>query len=814
MSAMLKTASSLALKRDIPLSSFIPYAYLDDATTFVTKNGDMGRVLKIKGLPFEVTDLKKLTAHQARWAHFLQGLPLNMAVYVTGHRHPENVYPEGSFHSGFAYDFNAAYQKKWTNQPLYTNDFYVTLMVKGDIESRHKAMRWWKRPSQSAQDNIRYQHQEAQRERLDQWVEEARVLLKAYSPTLLGEVKRAGGVASKLLGFLGLFVNGNAEPLAYPLMDLSLYLPQQRVSTKHQLMEWSNGLNASGYGALLSIRDYGHDTDSNYLKEFLSSDFSWVSTHSFCREAEDAVIDKMKKCRARWRQVDEEGNSLSDNLTAAIDGVRSQYATFGWHHHTMMISAETKEKLKKALAQATDFYRRAELSVVRESLNLEAGFFAQMPGNFSHQARRALISHENFADFTPLYNYHHGYRDENHLGSALMLMESQGRTPLYVNFHARNAAANDSNPSTGHTLIVAPTGVGKTTLLCAMDAMSKKYKGRSIFFDRDNACELYVMAMDGLYIDIHPNKPTGFNPLQLPDTPENRAFLVHWLASLLSPHEALPQDALTEITDWVHRNYELPQEKRSLSTLSGFVPIDFPYRKQLAPWLRGQRAGEPDGVLAYLFDNPVDTLDFTQHDTIGFDLTHLLKKENLAFVASVQAYLFHRLRGEMNGQLMGIYCDEGWQSLDNPHFAEMLKEGLATWRKFNVYIVFITQLLESILNASIATSLMKNTATRIFLSNPDADYETHVNQAHLSEAEFTFITNPNTQYGEFLFKQKRESAIGRLNLSGLSDFLRIFSGNRQSIQVGRECRARFGEKAADWLPHFFEHYREEEKSWE
>src|SRR3546814_17366920 len=45
--------------------------------------------------------------------------------------------------------------------------------------------------------------------------------------------------------------------------------------------------------------------------------------------------------------------------------------------------------------------------------------------------------------------------------------------------------------------------------------------------------ELFVRAIGGRYDRIVAGQPTGFNPLAMPDTAVNRAFLRDWLAVLL-----------------------------------------------------------------------------------------------------------------------------------------------------------------------------------------------------------------------------------------------------------------------------------------
>ena len=258
------------------------------------------------------------------------------------------------------------------------------------------------------------------------------------------------------------------------------------------------------------------------------------------------------------------------------------------------------------------------------------------------------------------------YINQNHLGSALMMVESSSRTPLYINFHER-ASGKANDLSKGHTTIIAPSNAGKTTLMLALDAQSKKYHNHSFFFDRDRGCEIYVRAMGGYYTAIHPEEPTGFNPLALADTASNRDFLITWLASLLviSQDDILSAQELKLISNVIARNYTLPTEQRNLSTLAQFFPSQFSRLDHLQPWLRAVDANHTSGRLAYLFDHNQDQLTL-DHSMVGFDMTHLLDHEKPEVIFSVMIYLFHRLDSIMDGHLVGIYLDEGGQTLDNP----------------------------------------------------------------------------------------------------------------------------------------------------
>lgn len=251
----------------------------------------------------------------------------------------------------------------------------------------------------------------------------------------------------------------------------------------------------------------------------------------------------------------------------------------------------------------------------------------------------------------------------------------------------------------------------------------------------------------------------------------------------------------------------MPKVSRRLSVMVDFLPIDFEYRDHLQPWLRSRDLERPDGALAYLFDNDEDTLDLSDKTVAGFDMTVLLSEQSKTVSPSVFLYLFHRLESLMDGRLMSLYLDEAWQFLNHPYWISKMEIFLLSKRKANVHLTFISQSADKILNSPLKSHLVENTATHIFLANDKADRKAYIDGLQLSEGEYQFIRRTGKASRRFLFRQGNEVAIGRMNLSGLEDYIRIFSANETSLRLCETIRREVGEVPNDWIPLFLEHLR-------
>ncbi|XIA62026.1 hypothetical protein ACFIOY_20245 [Bradyrhizobium sp. TZ2] len=101
---------------------------------------------------------------------------------------------------------------------------------------------------------------------------------------------------------------------------------------------------------------------------------------------------------------------------------------------------------------------------------------------------------------------------------------------------------------------------------------------------------------------------------------------------------------------------------------------------------------------------------------LTFEMEELMALPEL--VAPVLTYLFHALEARFDGRPTLLVLDEAWLFLDDPLFADRIREWLKTLRKKNVAVVFATQSLSDIADSQIAPAIIESCPTRIFLPNP------------------------------------------------------------------------------------------------
>ncbi len=814
------------VNNEVGVSKHIPITHLNESTIFELSNGQVGAVLKLKGVPFDTATNEELNQYRRIKHHTICALGEEFSVYEHTVRQKIDINLEGEFKEPFIKEVNEKYQAQFKNRNLYTNDLYMTILYKGiDSGKFGKVLNIFQKMSNKAIKAQRAHYRKQSILSLKKEMQKMMEMLSVFKPHFLGKNDTNTGY-SELMTFYGLFPNGliptsysnvgYASPMIkgisngyeiismYPQGNLANYLPQMRLFFGDYI-EFRRSNNQSRFGAIVSLKEYGTATASIMLDALLRIDCEFILTNSFFMEVSDAAQGKIIKQLIRMENSNDPALSQMEQLKSCRDDLASGRLKVGYHHNTIMLIHDNLEALQKIVNKTIKIFSDVGIMALQETIGLEASFWAQIPGNQKYIARSQLITSQNFIDFCPLHNYRTGYRDGNHLGAAVTLIETPSRTPLFFNYHTQGSGKkNDLTP--GHTTIIGGNGSGKTVFMGFMDSQMSRYGGRSFFFDRDRGMEIYIRATQGVYSIISADYPNEakFNPFCMIDTPKNRSFLKKWMGQLVikESEDELPADIDRMISDCVDYSYEsLSPIHRNLSTVTKLLPIDFSRWDRLKKWLKSDGI-HSSGDYAYLFDNEIDSLNLSV-SKVGFDFTELMSQPN-SVLTSVCMYLVHRINESLDGQRVSIYFDEGWQILDNAYWKHQLKKDLPTFRKNNAHIILATQSPESIVNSSLSAQFLDNCATHIFFCNSNANFEKHYQHFNIKVSEFDFIKNTPRERRLFLYKQSEESAICKLQLSGMENELAVYSANKMTIRLLDQVREEVGNNPEVWLPIFQE----------
>jgi type IV secretion system protein VirB4 len=763
----------------------LPYARLIDANTVLLRDGSVMSAIQVPGLLFETEDSDALNAHAAtREVMLRSALDARFVLYHHVIRRRVEVELEAEFPDPLSRHIDARWKQRLAGGSLFINDQFVTLIRRPARGKTGLPERMSKLFSRAGQDELEADPRDLRS--LKAAITGLVASLQSYGAAVLGDYQAPGasGTNSEMLELLSALYNGEMRPVRSPSpeTDIGHMLPYRRASFGLDAMEL-RGSAAPDFAAIMGLKDYPEATSPGLLDNLLRLPFEMVVTESYAPNERTTARERIDLALRRSRSVDEDAAAERAEMLSARDALGNGAVGFGDHHLTVLVRERTLDRLDEAVASAAAALADTGAIAVREDTNLEPAFWAQFPGNEEYIVRRALISSANMAGFGSFHGFALGQASGNHWGDAVTLLETTSATPFFFNFH---------HGDLGNFSVIGPSGSGKTVVMNFLAAQAQKFAPRTILFDKDRGAELFIRGIGGRYDRISPGEPTGFNPLSLPDTAANRAFLRDWLAVLLKADGPEEFATISAAVDATYANdpslRRLRHFKELLSGTRRPQPGDLADR--LAAWIA-------EGEHAWLFDNAADRLDLGTR-VLGFDMTALLETPRLR--TPTMMYLFHRIEERLDGQPTMILIDEGWKALDDEVFAARIRDWLKTLRKRNALVGFATQSARDALDSKISTALVEQTATMVFMPNSRARPEDYCDGFGLTAHEFALIRSLPAHSRAFLVRQPDASVVVRLDLSGAPEVLTILSGRESAVRRLDLLREAVGDAPAAWYP--------------
>ena len=189
----------------------------------------------------------------------------------------------------------------------------------------------------------------------------------------------------------------------------------------------------------------------------------------------------------------------------------------------------------------------------------------------------------------------------------------------------------------------------------------------------------------------------------------------------------------------------------------------------------------------------------------GFDMSQIL--DDPIARTPVMMYLFHRVEERLDGTPALVVVDEGWKALDDDVFVARIRDWEKTLRKRNGIVGFVTQSAGDALDSRIASAIIEQSATQIFMPNPKAQEADYCRGFGLTRHEFDLVRSLPDTSRCFLIKHGGDSVVARLNLSGLDDLLTVLSGRERTVRLLDEIRAEVGDDPQAWLPRLLQRGR-------
>lgn len=405
--------------------------------------------------------------------------------------------------------------------------------------------------------------------------------------------------------------------------------------------------------------------------------------------------------------VDSDAANKAEDADLALQELGADHAGIAYVTATVTVWDADPRIADEKLRRVEKVIQGRDFTVMSETINAVDAWLGSLPGHVYANVRQPPISTLNLAHMIPLSAVWAGESRDAHFDAPPLLFgKTEGSTPFRFCLHVGDV---------GHTLVVGPTGAGKSVLLALMALQFRRYPRAQVFaFDFGGSIRAAALAMGGDWHDLGGGVSEGnadgvsLQPLARIDEAAERAWAADWLTAILT-REGVPITPQVKEHIWTALTSlaSAPVEERTLTGLCVLLQSN-DLKQALRPYCIG-------GAWGRLLD--------AESEHLGSATVQAFETEGLIgteAAPAVLAYLFHRIEDRLDGSPTLIIIDEGWLALDDDAFAGQLREWLKTLRKKNASVIFATQSLSDIDGSAIAPAIIESCPTRLLLPNERA----------------------------------------------------------------------------------------------
>ena len=779
------------------LADFLPWVALVGPGVVLNKDGSFQRTARFRGPDLDSATPAELVAVTSRLNNALRRLGSGWAVFVEAQRTAAQAYPQSRFPDPVSALVDRERREQFREEGAhFESGYYLTLLWMPPPEEAARAEGWlYEGKASTGVDPKELVKSFA--DRTDRvlhlvegfmpeaaWLDDAATLTYLHSTvstrTQRVRVPETPVYLDALLADEPL--TGGLEPMLGAHHLRTLTITGFPTATFPGLLD---ELNRQAFPYRWSTRAIMLDkTDATKL-------LSKIRRQWFAKRKSVAAILKEVMTNEQSVLMDSDASNKAADADMALQELGADHAGIAYVTATVTVwdrdpaLAAEKLRLVEKVIQGRDF------TCTIEGMNALEAWLGSLPGHVYANVRQPPISTLNLAHLIPLSAVWAGAERDEHFGDAPLLYgKTEGSTPFRLSLHVGDV---------GHSLIVGPTGAGKSVLLALMALQFRRYKGSQIFaFDFGGSIRSAALGMGGdwqdlggaLHAEEGDSAAVALQPLARIDNAGERAWAAEWLAAMLAG-EGMVIDPAAKEHLWSALT-SLASAPLSERTLTG-----------LAVLLQSQELKQ--ALAPYLIGGPWGRLLDAEQERLGEASVQAFETEGLigaSSAAAVLAYLFHRIEVRLDGSPTMIIIDEGWLVLDSPAFAAQLREWLKTLRKKNASVIFATQSLADIETSAIAPAIIESCPTRIFLPNERAA-EPQIARVYerfgLNDRQIEILSRA-TPKRDYYCQSRRGNRLFELGLGDVALAFSAASSKTDQIRIAELVAAHGREGfAAAWL---------------
>lgn len=743
------------------LSSRIPWFLMLENGIIENKNGTLQKTIEIRGHDLETQIKEAMLNYNNRLNNVIKRSEDRMTFHIDTIRTKSKKYEKGNFPDKLGQMIEEVREEYFNKGNHFESRTYITFVYTVPLDTTKKFEKLYV-------DNKEIEHSI---DYLEVFKKDFYAVFDMFKSVFL-KVKELD--EEETLTYLHSLVSMNKQKITLPETPiyLSNYLCDCNLKGGLQL-KLEAEIGVEEYITPISIIGYPHKSRPCFFDELNSLDIEYRWNIRYRALGKQKALNKLKslwgtffKNRYSLWQIAKQELTGKDPVTMNESALESageikvqenltegDYVSQGYYTNIIIVRDKNKKELDRKVRAVNELIRKMGFTTIVESYNALYSWLGSIAGDLYHNERDFTIQNSLIASHLfPLSAIWAGEEWNKHLNApALLYCQTKKSTPFRLNLHDGQVA---------HTTVLGKTGGGKSVLLGTLAYNFRKYEnGKVYFFDKDKSSLVLTLATGGKFYDIGEDESSlAFQPLRNIDNEKEREWASNFILDIL---EAEKISITPTIKKSVWKALELlskaPISARTFTNFSSTVD-----KKEIKAALE---AFTLKGALGRYFDGSNDSLDVA--DWTVFEMAKII--DNKQVVPHLLAYLFHKIELSLDGSPTMIVLDECWMFLDNPKFAQKMKDWLKTFRKKNAFIVFATQELSDVKKSSIYDTIREACVTKIYLGNKDA--LTQANKGLYTEFGLNIkeigIISMMMEQRDYFLKQQKGSRCFDLSLSRL-----------------------------------------------
>jgi type IV secretion system protein VirB4 len=488
------------------LADFLPWAALVSEGVVLNKDGSLQRTARFRGPDLDSAVPAELVAVSSRLNNALRRLGSGWAIFVEAQRLPSSKYPASAFPDAASALVDAERKADFEEEGAhYEPSYFLTFLYLPPAEEAARAERFLYEGRERAEGADA-------REVLRGFIDRTNRILQLVEG-FVPESKWLGD--GETLTYLHSTISTKRQGVRVPEVPMHL----DAIIADQPLTGGLEPMLGDAHLRVLTVIGFPTVTTPGILDELnrLAFPYRW-STRAIMLDKTDATklltrirrqwFAKRKSIAAILKEVmtneastllDTDASNKAMDADAALQELGSDVIGEAYVTATVTVWGEDfritdeRQRLVEKVIQGRDF-----TSMV-ETVNAVDAWLGSLPGHAYANVRQPPISTLNLAHMMPLSAVWAGPERDEHLAAAPLLFgKTEGSTPFRLSLHVGDV---------GHTLVVGPTGAGKSVLLALMALQFRRYPGSQVFaFDFGGSIRAAALAMGGDWHDLGRNE--------------------------------------------------------------------------------------------------------------------------------------------------------------------------------------------------------------------------------------------------------------------------------------------------------------------